>query len=211
MKRNELAGQRFNRLVVVADAGVNRRQNVLWKCQCDCGGTAIAPAYELRAGKVKSCGCLVREGANVTHGLARGGAKRSRVYSIWASMVQRCTNPNDRNYHHYGGRGITVCQRWRTFENFYKDMGDRPAGMSLERVNNARGYSPANCVWATTPEQNRNRRNNVWVAAGGTQMLLSDALRAFGKTIGSIHYWMRKLNTDHQGVIDLWQAQKKRL
>jgi hypothetical protein len=209
MRKNNLIGQRFARLTVVSEGGVCRKQNIRWICTCDCGGSATAYAYDLRSGRVQSCGCLSREGSRITHGLARGGARRSRVYSIWAAMLQRCGNPRDRGYPRYGGRGITVCRRWRAFENFYADMGDPPEGMSLDRKNNDKGYSAANCRWATRAQQARNTRATVHVTLGGERMVLADALTLLGKSRGVLAYWMRKLNTDHQGVFDIWLPQKR--
>lgn len=204
MRRNNLIGQRFSRLVVTGEGGLCARQNVRWMCLCDCGSTTVAYAYDLRAGKVKSCGCLSREGTATKHGYARHGNKRNRVYSVWASMIQRCTNPSDRNYQHYGGRGITVCKRWLKFENFLADMGEPPAGMTLERLKDEKGYSASNCKWVSAETQARNKRSNVWVKLRGESMLLKDALQKLQKDRGSLHYWMKKLQTDHQGVIDLW-------
>lgn len=211
MRRNDLVGERFSRLTVTTSAGVCKKQNLRWQCVCDCGGTTTAYAYDLRSGRVKSCGCLAREGSNTKHGLARGGANRSKVYSLWASMVQRCQNSRDRNYAQYGGRGIKVCKRWLTFENFYADMGAPEPGMSLDRKNNDRGYSPANCRWATKTQQSRNTRATVRVVLWGATEVLVDALRKLGKNRSSLRYWMQKLDTTHQGVIDIWQAQKKAL
>lgn len=204
MRRNDLVGQRFSRLVVTGVAGLCKKQNIRWQCQCDCGGNATAYAYDLKAGKIKSCGCLSKEGLATKHGHARAGAKRSRVYSVWAAMIQRCTNPMDKNYHHCGGRGITVCKRWLKFDNFFADMGEPGEHMTLDRKNNNRGYSLANCRWVPNEVQAINKRTNVWVKLRGERLILRDALLKLGKDRGSVHYWMKKLNTDHQGVIDLW-------
>lgn len=194
MKPNQLVGQVFNRLTVIADAGRNTKQNVMWLCRCECGGTAIAPAYDLRAGKVKSCGCLVREGNNITHGHGRKGKKRNPAYSIWAAMIQRCTNPNDQNWHNYGGRGITVCDSWKTFEGFYADMGDKPDGKSLDRINNSLGYNKENCAWVLPAEQTRNKRNNVWITIGDTTQILTDWATQIGFTREALYYRVKKKN-----------------
>jgi hypothetical protein len=124
-------------------------------------------------------------------------------------MVQRCNNSNDRSYARYGGRGISVCTRWLLFENFYADMGEKPKGLSLERRDNDAGYSPDNCYWAPLWQQSRNKRSTVRVVIDGQTVVLVDALNMFGATIGRIHYWMKKLETNHQGVIDVWLRQKK--
>lgn len=211
MKRNDLAGQQFNRLTVLDVHGVCKKKNVLWRCQCECGGTAIAYAYDLRSGRVKSCGCLVKEGLHVVHGRARAGIKRDPLYSVWAAMMQRCYNPKDRNYKNYGGRGIQVHERWHNFLNFYADVRPRPSGLSLDRIDNNRGYAPDNFRWATPAQQSLNRRAVVLVTVSGETLPVTHALRKLEKTGGVLHYWMKKLNTDHQGVIDVWLQQKKRL
>lgn len=208
MKRNELTGQSFGRLTVTGAAGVNAKQNVLWRCVCVCGETAVALAYDLRGGKVKSCGCLLREGVNTKHGMARSGKKRSRLYSVWSSMLARCNNPNDRNYANYGGRGIRVCKRWGVFENFLEDMGEPAKGLTLDRKDNGKGYTPSNCRWASASDQSRNTRANVWVKIAGRKLLLTDALALLGKTRQGLHYQMRTHNLTHQQGLDKWLRQK---
>jgi len=132
-------------------------------CQCSCGNEAVVRLSSLLIGDTNSCGCLGSELSaernrlrNTTHGMSD-----TREYTIWASMVDRCTNEKCRSYGDYGGRGIKVCDRWRnSFENFYTDMGDKPTGMSLDRIDNDGDYTPGNCRWATAKEQSRNKRNN---------------------------------------------------
>lgn len=169
-RRNELSGQRFGRLLVLARDSVNAHGNYCWHCRCDCGQETIVAGGTLRSGKTRSCGCLRREtsGArNLRHGHA--GAKTSE-YKTWTNMLARCANPNSENYAHYGGRGITVCTRWLQFEHFFADMGERPAGLTLDRIDNEKGYASANCRWVTPQEQARNRRSNhLLTHAGKTQ------------------------------------------
>lgn len=193
MKPNNLLGQRFCRLIVVADGGRCNKRNILWLCRCDCGGETTAYAYDLRSGRVKSCGCYNREGSKrVTHGQAGRLNGRSPTYNIWAEMVQRCTNPKSRSWPHYGGRGVTLCDRWRKFENFWEDMGDRPQGKSLDRIDNNGGYSPGNCRWADTHTQTRNKRNNVFVTVRGVTHCLADWCRHLGVSKQAIYYWVKK-------------------
>lgn len=194
MKPNNLVGERFSRLVVVADGGRCPRKNVLWKCVCDCGNETLAFAYDLRAGKVKSCGCYAREpGRNATHGHAGKGKNRNPIYSVWASMVQRCTNPKDRNWKHYGARGITVCDAWRSFPAFYSDMGDPPTdNHTLERIDNGRGYDVGNCKWATRIEQARNKRSTVLVTVNGKTQALCDWADELGISRQGLYYWTKK-------------------
>lgn len=112
--------------------------------------------------------------------------KRSKTYDVWAAMIQRCTNSNNPNYPRYGGRGITVCDRWRTFENFLADMGERPAGLSIEREDNDGHYAPGNCRWATRAEQASNTRRNVKVTLQGQTKTVSEWCRDLGLNVSTV-------------------------
>lgn len=152
----KLAGQRFTRLVVLKRAPNDAKRQACWHVLCDCGTRRICAGVDLRSGHTKSCGCWGREvrAASVrTHGLSR-----TRTHRIWASMIQRCTNPKRERYPNYGGRGITVCARWRKFENFFADMGTAPLTRSIDRKDNNAGYTKNNCRWSTAKMQARNQR-----------------------------------------------------
>lgn len=163
MSRLNLIGRRFDRLTVVAQAEtVNSRTR--WVCRCDCGAETVVIGALLTSKQTRSCGCLKREldkarKTRLVHGHARHGQPRSATYNSWIAMRVRCTDPTADSYADYGGRGITVCERWlNSFEAFLEDMGERPPGTSIDRLDGSRGYEPGNCRWATAVEQNRNTR-----------------------------------------------------
>lgn len=172
---DDFTGQRFTRLLVLGKT--IKRNRTAYQCRCDCGKETIVRPYELRNSEIKSCGCLSAENAGTrlktaaTHGHARVGSK-TKTYNIWVAMRKRCQNPNDAGYHRYGGRGITVCERWESFENFLEDMGDQPPGLQLDREKNWLGYSPENCRWvAKEINVNNTRANHVITHDGKTQNL----------------------------------------
>ena len=157
--RARLEGQRFGRLVVLSKEVRGPYIKSRWLCQCDCGNTSLATTTDLQRGRHQSCGCLQKERAT-KHGAlvdARKG-KRDPTYLSWQAMKDRCLNTKRRYYHRYGGRGITICDRWlHSFSAFLEDMGPRPTGLTLERINNDGNYEPSNCRWATQHEQTLNQ------------------------------------------------------
>lgn len=139
---------KFGRLKVLGVVDENK-----YLCRCDCGNQKTFTAHQITSGNVKSCGCLRREGRNPRHGMSK-----SRTYYSWASMMSRCYNEKVKDFKNWGGRGIRVDERWHLFDNFYADMGEKPDGLSLDRIDNEKGYGPGNCRWATRLMQQQNRR-----------------------------------------------------
>ncbi len=167
----EMSNLRFGKLTVVRYImGVKKFNGTAhyWFCKCDCGNETLSEARPLKTGRITSCGCLPRRGI----GNLRHGRTKTSEYNIWSMMKRRCLDPKTPNFGDYGGRGITICERWLIpkvgFENFYNDMGPRPSkDFSLDRIDNNKGYFPENCRWATRTQQARNRRNNYIITAFG--------------------------------------------
>ena len=181
----DLTGRTFGRLTVIRKAGRSKTGTMKWLCKCECGNESITRSDNLRNGRAQSCGCLRREVPSKhlgTHFMTG-----TKIYNIWVHMRNRCSNPQNQAYKNYGARGITVCERWQIFDNFYLDMGDRPGGMSLERIDNDKGYSPGNCKWATTKEQHRNTRRNRIIEYDGRKQCLSEWADDVGMSSSVLH------------------------
>ena len=176
MNRIDKKGHRFGRLVAILQTDKRTKSgNVYWLCQCDCGKTTLVSSDHLRKnGGTQSCGCLQIDKTIISHLKHGFGARglRHRAYQSWRNMIARCINPDNPAYKYYGGRGITVCKRWRKFTNFYSDMGYPPFGLTLERINNDGNYKRSNCKWATRKEQNKNKRG--WGEARAILMTIGE-------------------------------------
>lgn len=175
MPRVDLTGQRFGSLLVLGFSHVDKTRSTHWFCRCDCGKEIVLKGNNLRTGNTRSCGCLARK--TVGDRSRTHGECKSRLYRIWSALNSRCTNAHFEDvFKNYGGRGIQVCDDWKTYETFrewalasgYED------GLSIDRIDVNGNYEPSNCRWATQREQCRNKRNTVWVEFNGSKKPLTE-------------------------------------
>lgn len=183
-------GQAFKNLTTVRLISEKSGQGRPWLCSCACGNTREVPEYRLKGGYVKSCGCLGHGAAPplaIKHGMCRYSG-----FKVWESMMRRCFNPLDKDFSSYGGRGITVCDRWMDPRNFALDMGERPLKYSLDRIDVNGNYCPENCRWATPMQQGANKRNNRIFEIHGEKRHLSEWCRKFNISLSTV---INRLNT----------------
>ena len=204
LNRNSLIGAKFGNLTVI-DKGHSNTKNSNWICKCSCGNI-ITVSRPLLIKHKTSCGCIVndRTDVNVKHGNSTRKTGSTREYITWQSMNQRCANIHDP---YYGGRGITVCDRWKHGENgkdgfslFLLDMGVKPKNHDIDRIDNDRGYSPDNCRWATKSENASNRRSNVHIVIGSEKKTLTQWAKQFNVHPNTVKTFSKLLN-DNLDVI----------
>lgn len=199
----DLTGQKFNKLTVIEKAG-KKGATTTWYCQCECGNKVIVTITRLRTGHTKTCGCgkAQRIGElNKTH-----CASKTLEFGTWARMIYRCKNSKDLKFADYGGRGISVCDRWMGkggFKNFLEDMGKKPAkGYSIERINVNGNYEPSNCKWVTMEDQQRNKRNTIRVKVKGKLMRLVEACNLLGVEVDKVRSAKRYSGDSYQHEFD---------
>ena len=191
MRLLDMTGKTFGRLTVIDRDGTRLRG--YWNCKCLCGKTSVVSGSSLRKGTTVSCGCYHRE-ICTKHGEFSGGSKKATPeYLAWTQMLDRCRNENHPHFHHYGGRGIKVCEQWQSFMNFLKDMGRRPSAQhELDRFPNNNGdYAPGNCRWATRTQQCRNTRVNRMITLDGVTLCLTEWAERQNLKIGTIYRRLR--------------------
>ena len=188
-KKLELIGIKFNRLMVISELPERHASGLVqWVCLCDCGKTKMVLGRELTRGNTKSCGCLQKETVvernkkTATHRFSK-----TSTYEIWFGMKKRCDPKNFDEYPNYAGRGISICGQWMKFENFLNDMGEKPNGLSIERINNNGNYEPSNCKWATSVEQANNKRNSIRVDTPLGALPISQAAKYYQIPVPTIY------------------------
>lgn len=190
-----LCGEKFGRLTVVERAENDKSGRAKWKCLCLCSSFSVVSSYNLISGGTTSCGCFKKQRqieANIIHGFCK-----TPEFRCWVHIRQRCNNKNDKSYKDYGGRGIKVCRRWNSFQNFLHDMGERPAhGWSIDRINNDGDYTPKNCRWASKATQNENKRKSIRIKVGKSKMTINRIAVVFGKTYACIYKRYKKGKLD---------------
>ena len=184
-----LAGNKYGRWEVISRQGADHRNESLWLCRCGCGQTGVITSSSLRSGNSQSCGCLRKE--ETIKRLSTHGMSETILYNRWRTMINRCENHSHIQYADYGGRGITVCESWHDFSNFFRDMGEPLSFQSIERKDTNGNYEPSNCVWASMEQQQNNRRNNHLVTMNGQTLTLAQWSRKVGLSSALIRHRLK--------------------
>ncbi len=204
----DLTGQKFGKLTALYSVSNGKKR--MWYCKCDCGKFKEKPVstYDLKAGKTRSCGCLKKNFTTLTH-----GKSNSKLYYIWAGMKQRCLNKNDVNYHNYGGRGITVCDDWLSFEPFYEwaIKNGYKEGLTLERIDVNGNYEPSNCTWIPKGKQTLNTRANIQITYKGETKTLGEWAHELKLNYDLVYFRIKKLNWSVESAFEtpVWNSYAK--
>lgn len=183
----DITGHVFGRLTVIERNGISREGQAAWRCLCECGTTKTIAGYSLRRGDSASCGHPRHRNPRKTHGLSG-----TNIYDVWRGIKKRCENKTNKNYHNYGGRGISLCERWHSFAAFHEDMGPRPNGYTLDRINNNGNYEPGNCRWTTWAVQAQNKRCAHWIAYNGETKSLTEWSKELSIPISTLNERLRR-------------------
>lgn len=203
----DLTGKKFGRLTVIKRSGSNRDGSAMWLCRCECGIEKIVRGTDLKNGKTKSCGCFQKEKikeANTKHGYCY-----ERIYSIYHCMKKRCYNKKNQDYPNYGGRGIKVCDEWlRDFQNFreWAMKSGYAENLTIDRIDNDKGYSPENCRWVTNAEQQNNRKNNHFLTYDGKTQSMAQWARELGINYSTLRTHINKYHQSIEEVLRGWFA-----
>lgn len=197
----DLTGKRFGRILVLSRAVTRSNKGTRWKCKCNCGKIFFVRSWSLRNGLSTSCGCYSAE-LKYKH-----GREPKKLYYVWHHMKDRCFNPNNKRYHHYGGRGITVCDEWRSdfvaFREWSLANGYRE-GLTIDRIDNNGNYQPENCRWITNFEQQSNKSNNRFITAHGETHTISEWARILNVNPKALHHRFARGKSPEDIVKPLW-------
>jgi len=183
----EKIGKKYNDLTIIKYIGKEEKRGHIFWCRCECGNTKNIPWRRISQNVTKTCGCNKGKAGklNKTHGLSH-----TALYNVWFKMLNRCNNPSNKDYHSYGGRGITVCKEWEVLENFYNWAlkNGHKKGLELDREDNNGNYCPENCRWVTHRQQSLNRRTNIHVTINNETKVLIEWAEQFGLCYGTVLY-----------------------
>ena len=194
MKKLNITGKRFGKLVAIKTIGKNKNGGYMWQCKCDCGNEITASVGNLNNGHTKSCGCLRADRCKTN--FTKHGLESTRLYDIWRDMRLRCYDERNISYNRYGGRGITICDEWKEDVKAFYDWAIKNGyndGLTIERIDNDGNYSPENCRWATVKEQANNRRSNVLVTHKGKTQTMKEWANEVGTPYKVVWARMQKL------------------
>lgn len=191
-KAIDITGRTFGRLRAICVSGRTKKNEIQWQCECVCGNITYSTVANLSAGRKRSCGCIAYE--LLMERSTKHGMRHTPEWHIWAQMIGRCNNPRNKGYKNYGERGIRIEDpRWLKFIHFFEDMGKRPnPELTLDRLDNDKGYCKDNCAWRTRKEQSRNRRNRHWVTYNGETKILSEWAEILQLPFSVLFYRLKK-------------------
>jgi hypothetical protein len=202
-------GDRFGKLIVLGEGAhkTNAKGHTTYHANvaCVCGKQFSVAITSLKGGNTNSCGCANKERLRVSPANYRHGMVGTPIYKTWVAMKGRCNNPNNAGFRHYGGRGITVCERWLRFENFYADMGDAPEKYSIDRIDNNGNYEPGNCRWASDLMQAFNQTQTIKVIFRGRAVSFNQAAREIGRNTSTLREFQLKHGLTHQQTVDQYR------
>lgn len=202
MQLIDLTGKKFGRLTVIERSGADANGQAMWRCKCECGNESSVKGGHLRRGHTRSCGCLENEARIASH--TTHGKRHTRLYRIWSSMKDRCSNPNSRAYKWYGAKGVSVCREWIDFETFraWAEANGYADNLTIDRIDSNGNYCPDNCRWITNTDQQSNRSNNRHLTYGGETRTIKGWAEKFGIEYFQFYRMLKKFDFDIGRMID---------
>lgn len=198
----DLTGNKFNSLLVLGKGSRSNDNRIRWRCRCDCGNETLVPTSHLKNGNTKSCGCLRKRIAS--NMFLKHGHSNDSTYKSWQAMKNRCTNSFTPDYKYYGGRGIKLDNSWYNFQNFIKDMGEKPTPQhTIERIDNNKGYNKQNCKWATRLEQAQNTSFNRKFIFNGENLTMSEIARRTNIPYDTLRFRINRQNMSIETAISV--------